>query len=105
MSLITEHKQILLHFRVIQNPELIKMNLIAGGANNPFLEDVAYDAAGARVEDQGQYYGRGYSQAQSGYSSSGFGTSSIKHAINRLLRHTFYLFSTILAIKLYAKQI
>jgi len=34
---------------------------------------VSYDAAGMRVEDQGQYYGRGYSQAQSGYSSSGYG--------------------------------
>lgn len=47
----------------------------AAGTNNPFLEN--YDASGSRIEaggaDQSQYYGAGYSQAQSGYSSSGFG--------------------------------
>ena len=69
MSLCTnkDSNQLLLRQLII-----LKTNL--GGANNPFLEDVAYDASGSRVEDQGQYYGRGYSQAQSGYSSSGFGT-------------------------------
>jgi len=65
-----------LNYWIFNQYEIINLswfNLFTGGANNPFLEDVAYDAAGARVEDQGQYYGRGYSQAQSGYSSSGFG--------------------------------
>ena len=43
-------------------------------ANNPFLADATYGATGAAMgQDQGQYYGRGYSQAQSGYSSSGLG--------------------------------
>ena len=46
--------------------------------NNPFLGDVMYGAGGGAVQqgggDQsGQYYGRGYTQAQSGYSSSGLG--------------------------------
>lgn len=50
--------------------------LLLVAANNPFLEDIAYDASGMRVPDQGQYYGRGYTQAQSGYSSSGFGKYS-----------------------------
>ena len=47
-----------------------------GGANNPFLQNASYAADGSRIEGdpaQGQYYGAGYSQAQSGYSSSGFG--------------------------------
>ena len=51
---------------------------LAVSANNPFLGDVMYGAGGGAVQgggaDQGgQYYGRGYTQAQSGYSSSGLG--------------------------------
>ena len=52
---------------------------ISGGANNPFLQEdttqqYSYTADGKRIEgNQDQYYGAGYSQAQSGYSSSGFG--------------------------------
>lgn len=49
----------------------------SGGANNPFMQDggnYSYTADGRRIEgNQGQYYGAGYSQAQSSYSSSGFG--------------------------------
>ena len=44
--------------------------------NNPFMGDVMYGAGGGAVQggsDQSQYYGRGYTQAQSGYSSSGLG--------------------------------
>jgi len=52
------------------------LNLPGGGANNPFLQET-YTADGRRIEgNQGQnqqYYGSGYSQAQSGYSSSGLG--------------------------------
>lgn len=46
-------------------------------ANNPFLQDTnntMYSASGAATgAADGQYYGGGYSQAQSGYSGSGFG--------------------------------
>jgi len=52
------------------------LNVAGGGANNPFLQNASYAADGSRIEGdpaQGQYYGAGYSQAQSGYSSSGFG--------------------------------
>lgn len=56
------------------------MELFLGvAANNPFLGDVMYGAGGGAVqgaggaEQGGQYYGRGYTQAQSGYSSSGLG--------------------------------
>ena len=48
----------------------------AMAANNPFLGDVMYGAGGQQAGqggEQGQYYGRGYTQAQSGYSSSGLG--------------------------------
>jgi len=50
----------------------------AMATNNPFMGDVMFGAgggqvAGAEAGDQSQYYGRGYSQAQSGYSSSGLG--------------------------------
>ena len=54
-----------------------------GGANNPFLQEdttqqYSYTADGKRIEgNQDQYYGAGYSQAQSGYSSSGFGKSKL----------------------------
>lgn len=54
-------------------------NVAGGGANNPFLQEqtdpnYTYSADGSRIEgNQGQYYGAGYSQAQSGYSSSGYG--------------------------------
>ena len=45
--------------------------------NNPFLESeeqYQYDASGMRIQSENQqYYGGGYTQAQSGYSSSGFG--------------------------------
>ena len=45
--------------------------------NNPFLQDqqqYTYDAAGTQIPAQQQaYYGGGYTQAQSGYSSSGYG--------------------------------
>ncbi|XP_040571218.1 major facilitator superfamily domain-containing protein 6 isoform X2 [Lepeophtheirus salmonis] len=52
-----------------------------GQVNNPFLDDMAeqnynYNASGQMMQggnDDGQYYGRGYTQAQSGYSSSGYG--------------------------------
>jgi len=51
--------------------------LVGVAANNPFLADAAnYSATGqaqAPGSDGGQYYGRGYSQAQSGYSSAGLG--------------------------------
>ena len=59
------------------------LNVPGGGANNPFLqqeqtENYSYTADGRRIEaNQDQYYGAGYSQAQSGYSSSGFGTFSL----------------------------
>ena len=51
---------------------------VPAGANNPFLQEQTesynYTADGRRIAgEQGQYYGAGYSQAQSGYSSSGFG--------------------------------
>lgn len=58
----------------------------AAAANNPFLQEggqgnaYSYSATGSRIEGdqaQGQYYGRGYSQAQSGYSSSGFGEAPL----------------------------
>ena len=53
-------------------------HFVIGHQNNPFLSDgqqPAYTATGARLQGQGdqQYYGRGYSQAQSGYSSAGLG--------------------------------
>ena len=54
-------------------------NFISGNANNPFLQEetdpnYSYSADGRRIEgNQDQYYGAGYSQAQSGYSSSGYG--------------------------------
>lgn len=56
---------------------------ILGQQNNPFLSDgqqPAYAATGARLQGQGdqQYYGRGYSQAQSGYSSAGLGMFKMK---------------------------
>ena len=51
--------------------------LTLGGMNNPFIENeeqYAYDASGMRIQSENQqYYGGGYTQAQSGYSSSGFG--------------------------------
>jgi hypothetical protein len=52
--------------------------IFSGNAvNNPFLQQAepgTYSATGSRIEgEQQQYYGGGYSQAQSGYSSSGFG--------------------------------
>ena len=51
----------------------------AGGANNPFLQET-YTADGRRIDGQNQqYYGAGYSQAQSGYSSSGFGKLRLRH--------------------------
>ena len=54
-------------------------SLTLGGMNNPFLESeeqYAYDASGMRIQGENQqYYGGGYTQAQSGYSSSGFGES------------------------------
>ena len=71
----------------------------AATSTNPFLQDAVYDSTGAaqsgEVEkplsyflqswfvnfymtcictwQEGQYYGRGYTQAQSGYSASGLG--------------------------------
>ncbi len=58
-------------------------SLKGGVANNPFAADAAeaaaaasqYTATGTRLQtgQEGQYYGRGYSQAQSGYSASGLG--------------------------------
>ena len=71
--------------RVAQGPIVICRSLFSffffftGGANNPFLQEqtdpnYTYAADGSRIEgDQSQYYGAGYSQAQSGYSSSGYG--------------------------------
>ena len=59
--------------------EIYFLCFFSGGANNPFLQEqtdpnYSYSADGRRIEgDQGQYYGAGYSQAQSGYSSSGYG--------------------------------
>jgi len=58
-------------------------NVAGGGANNPFLQEqtdpnYTYSADGSRIEgNQGQYYGAGYSQAQSGYSSSGYGNFAL----------------------------
>ena len=51
------------------------INFLIGDQTNPFLqEQYAYDAAGAQIPAQQQaYYGGGYTQAQSGYSSSGYG--------------------------------
>ena len=43
-------------------------NVVAMATNNPFLGDVMYGAGGGAVQqqqgagDQGQYYGRGYTQ-------------------------------------------
>ena len=61
-------------------PYLVKsfITVAAMATNNPFMGDVMFGAgggqvAGAEAGDQSQYYGRGYSQAQSGYSSSGLG--------------------------------
>lgn len=67
-----------------QNVEYGEAPAAAGGANNPFLQEgdgaggnYSYTADGRRIETNqgGQYYGAGYSQAQSSYSSSGFGKS------------------------------
>ena len=65
--------------RAIQRIVIALLLYILGQQNNPFLSDgqqPAYTATGTRLQGQGdqQYYGRGYSQAQSGYSSAGFGT-------------------------------
>jgi hypothetical protein len=55
---------------------------IGVAANNPFAAEAAassYSATGQpqmQQQDAGQYYGRGYSQAQSGYSSAGLGKKS-----------------------------
>ena len=60
------------------------------GVNNPFLDqgDAAgqqpqqyYDASGqlTQGDPSQQYYGAGYSQAQSGYSSAGYGKINVKH--------------------------
>ena len=51
---------------------------ILAAQNNPFLQDdqqqYTYDAAGMQQQGgQQAYYGGGYTQAQSGYSSSGYG--------------------------------
>ena len=49
---------------------------LAMATNNPFMGDVMYGAGGGAVQGgqaEQQYYGRGYTQAQSGYSSSGLG--------------------------------
>ena len=63
-------------------PYLVKsfITVAAMATNNPFMGDVMFGAGGGQVAgagagagDQSQYYGRGYSQAQSGYSSSGLG--------------------------------
>ena len=72
----------------------------SGGANNPFLQEdttqqYSYTADGKRIEgNQDQYYGAGYSQAQSGYSSSGFGNSKLnKFSLNFcILKVNFDLF-------------
>jgi len=46
----------------------------AATSTNPFLTDAVYDSTGAAQSgEDGQYYGRGYTQAQSGYSASGLG--------------------------------
>lgn len=45
-------------------------------SSNPFLTEPQFGATGAATGatgDDGQYYGRGYTQAQSGYSASGLG--------------------------------
>lgn len=61
------------------NEDLSQTQPPAAAAVNPFLEDSMaaqgqyYGATGAATAESGQYYGRGYSQAQSGYSSSGLG--------------------------------
>ena len=61
------------------------------GVNNPFLEDQGsaaaaqpqqyYDASGQLTtgDPSQQYYGAGYSQAQSGYSSAGYGKIILDH--------------------------
>ncbi len=63
-------------------PTILDCVLVTPGAasNNPFAADAAaaaasqYTATGERLQEGGgQYYGRGYSQAQSGYSASGLG--------------------------------
>ena len=51
---------------------------VSAEQNNPFLqnqEQYTYDASGTQIPTQQQqsYYGGGYTQAQSGYSSSGYG--------------------------------
>ena len=63
------------------------------GVNNPFLEDQGsaaaqpqqyYDASGQLTtgDPSQQYYGAGYSQAQSGYSSAGYGKIILDHLKN-----------------------
>ena len=79
-----------------------------GGANNPFLQEdttqqYSYTADGKRIEgNQDQYYGAGYSQAQSGYSSSGFGelqrnflplSSQILRSRRQLWNYIFQVFN------------
>ncbi|TRY69318.1 hypothetical protein TCAL_14242 [Tigriopus californicus] len=54
-----------------QNPFLADAAM--ADANNPFSYNVQGQRIGGATESEDQYYGRGYSQAQSGYSSSGFG--------------------------------
>ena len=62
----------------------------AYGVNNPFLDQGAdaaaqpqqyYDASGQLTtgDPSQQYYGAGYSQAQSGYSSAGYGKNMACH--------------------------
>ena len=54
-----------------------------GRTQSQFLQEqtdpnYTYSADGSKIEgNQGQYYGAGYSQAQSGYSSSGYGNFAL----------------------------
>ena len=71
------------------------------GVNNPFLEDQGsaaaaqpqqyYDASGQLTtgDPSQQYYGAGYSQAQSGYSSAGYGKITLDHALGKCRIHSF----------------
>ena len=74
------------------------LNVPGGGANNPFLqeqtENYSYTADGRRIEaNQDQYYGAGYSQAQSGYSSSGFGTALLFFCLAHFGTYLLFTFS------------
>jgi len=59
-----------------EESQMLGQEMNQGEQTNPFLaeqQQYTYDAAGQQIPEQQGYYGGGYTQAQSGYSSSGYG--------------------------------